>query len=281
MTQVIYNRHPSVAAYMIRALWPSSGLKKRPTLLPISIIQKDFIFTERSCGSLFELCSISKSSELPIIFPQILGFRLIMRVVTDPGFPESIWKALQTRNEITQHAPLFIGDRVDLELNTKNLRFLEKGAEVDLHLMVRKNGQIVWESLTTFYYRGRFQNSTAKPLPPPEVQVNTSESFTLPSRGGMRFGQLSGDFNGIHLCAIYAKMQGFKTSFLHPHRVVGAMISKSQVKHKTYPQHLDLWFRGPVAYGAKVRLFQEQQSEAMNMALYSDEQRPSIVARWK
>jgi hypothetical protein len=190
---------------MMRALWPSPGFKKIPVVPALHVVQNNFYFHKADCRALSRLSDLSYQAELPIFFPQVLGFRLVMRAVTDPSFPEPIWNALQVRNEITQYGPIFEGDMVKLELMTDSQRFLEKGAEVDFKIIASKNNTKIWESLTTFYYRGRYRNGSGSPVYPPELSSVPGDSFRLQDGGGLRYGGISGDYNGIHLWAPYAK----------------------------------------------------------------------------
>lgn len=277
MKKVEYSRDPSVLAFMTRALWPSPGFADLPPALEFT--RTGFEFSEKLCRDLFELCGMPFSDELPVFFPQVLGFRLIMRAVTDPSFPEPIWNSLQVRNELTQYRSLRIGEKLDFRLTVKEQRFLEKGAEVDLLLTASDGGGTAWEGTTTFYYRGRFQKGKATTPRPPELKGALLTNFVLPSEGGFRFGRISGDFNGIHLFTPYAKVFGFNRAFLHPHRVAGAALAKIGPDQSKFPCRLDLWFRGPVPYGAKASLCREDDDGGVRFAIFAADTRPSLIGR--
>lgn len=226
MKQTIYRRSPSVLAYMLRALLPSSGLRKLGGVPPQEIRLQGFTLSKASCEELFRLSDLPPARDLPIFFPHVLSFRLVMRAVTDPSFPEPIWRALQVRNSFVQYAPLSEGDTVDIRLETAGVRFLEKGAEADFLMTLSKGGGKTWEGVTTFYYRGSFGRPGSSPSRPPEFSFEPCTAFSLQKGGGFLYGRLSGDFNGIHLWNPYARLLGFRSAFFHPHRVVGAALAR-------------------------------------------------------
>lgn len=280
--KLIYSKRPSPLNYMLLALIPSRGLKESTLLPALEIHLQSLHFDTKSCASLFELCEMEKSTDLPIFFPQILGFPLIMRAVTDPQFPEPIWRALQTRNVLTQYVPLQVEDHVDLKLDISALRFLEKGAEIDLRITAFKKNQRAWEGITTFYYRGKFKNllSPLPSQPPPLTLPQASSSINLPLTGGIPYGILSGDFNGIHLSNLYARLFGFESAFLHPHRIVGNLLNRLPKMERAFPQQLELWFRGPVAYGSKGNLFYQKNPEELIFYMNTEkEKRPCIIGK--
>lgn len=264
---------------MTRAFWPSKGFKNIKNLPHFEINQMNFQFTQDLCSKMYQLTQIPYAQTLPIFFPQAMTFRLVMRTVTDPDFPEPIWNALQLRNEINQFYPLHVNDTLNFSLKTHSYRFLEKGVEADFITEARRDGVLCWQNITTFYYRIKHGRPIEAPINlPPTISTVPTNTFQLPGGGGLKFGDLSGDYNGIHLYNPYAKMLGFKSAFLHPHRVVGAALAHIP-NNVNYPSGLDLWFRGPVPYEAMAQLAVEKQNNQTCFALYADNDRPSIIGR--
>lgn len=279
MKTITYDQNPSVAAFMMRAFWPSRGFKSIKNLPHFEIYQRNFKFTQDLCSKMHKLTQIPYSETLPIFFPQAMSFRLVMRTVTDPDFPEPIWNALQLRNEINQFYPLRVNDTVSFSLKTHSYRFLEKGVEADFITEARRDGVLCWQNITTFYYRIKHGRTIEAPVKlPPVISSPPTYIFKMPSDGGLKFGNLTGDYNGIHLYRPYARMLGYKSAFLHPHRVVGAALAHIPIS-VNYPCGVDLWFRGPVSYEATARLAVEKQNNQTCFALYADDERPSVLGR--
>ena len=164
---------------------------------------------------------------LPVIYPHVFGFRLQMVVLTHPRFPLPIWGALQVRNHLLQHRPLPREAPLNLETRPVSLRILEKGVEIDLHTSISTGAEPVWESLNTFYYRGRFGEAGA-PSPssnPPAAPTETVARWRLPAGVGWRLARITGDYNGIHHWHWYARRFGFQGAFFHPQMIVGQCIA--------------------------------------------------------
>jgi hypothetical protein len=218
-----------------------------------------------------------------MLFPHVFGFPLQMAILTHPIFPAPIWRALQIRNHLLQHRRIAADELLDLETRVAAGRFLEKGAEVDLHCAVRSGGEVVWESLNTFYYRGRFgPPGEASPLArSPDGAGEACARWRTPTGTGRRFAGLTGDYNGIHLWSRYARLFGFAGAFLHPQLALGHCLAHLPCREDSPGQRLDAWLKGPVYYGSPVTLRAAVSESGGTFALLVDEdERPRIVGRW-
>jgi len=206
-----------------------------------------------------------------------------MAVLTHPTFPMPIWGALQIRNHLLQHRPIPADASLELETRVAGQRILEKGAEVDLYTTVRSEDELAWESLTTFYYRGRFgEQGAPSPLArPPEITGEEVARWRARGGSGWRFGDLTGDFNGIHWSSWYARAFGFRRAFHHPQRVLGQCLARLPAIGGTPTQRLDAWLKGPVYYDSEVALRAASGPHGSACALFQNgEDRPAIIARW-
>jgi hypothetical protein len=141
---------------MLRALLPSSGLDRAGGYPPIRAVWRRYRVDARHLAALLDLTGLRGDEDLPMLAPHVFGFPLQMVILTHRAFPLPIWRALQIRNHLLQHRAIPRDAELDLETRLARLRVLDKGAEVDLHTEVRSGDHLVWESLNTFYYRGRF-----------------------------------------------------------------------------------------------------------------------------
>ncbi|NUM88982.1 MAG: hypothetical protein HUU37_07245 [Bdellovibrionales bacterium] len=270
MKTIEFQRDPSVLAFMARALVPKWGRRSVPRM---ELIRRGYVLGD--CRELFALCGLPASDELPRWFPLVLGFRLVMRAVTDPAFPEPIWSALQVRNSIRQRAPVRAGMPGEYRLTVGEARSLGQGLEVDFVLRFLHEGEEIWGANVTFYWR----KSTVRGLatgerilvPAPGISGRAVE-VVFPRGGGVRYGGISGDYNGIHLTDTWARLFGFPSAFLHPHRLLGVM----QERIGSGPGELRVWFRGPVPYGARAELHLGGSAGFLHL----EPSRPAIVAEW-
>jgi acyl dehydratase len=276
-------RRPSTVGNMARALYPSAGLAKAGHFPSIVVSWTPHQVDRRHLDTFLGLTGLGASGHLPLLFPHVLSFHLQMTILTHPMFPVPIWGALQIRNHLLQHRRIATGEVLDLETRVAGQRFLGKGAEVDLYSTVRSGAEVVWESLNTFYYRGRFgPPGEASPLArSPEGAREVYARWRMPSGTGRRFGGLTGDYNGIHLWSWYARLFGFKGAFLHPQLSLGLCMAHLTGREDPEGQRLDAWLKGPVYYGSAVTLRAAVSECDSVFALLADgDERPRIVGRW-
>ena len=280
---VEFDRPPSVVAFMLRALLPSPGLNPARGVPPLRAVWRGFRPKHRELDEFLELTGLRADGGLPLLYPHVVGFRLLMVILTHPAFPMPIWRVLQVRNHLLQHRPIAADGELEFETRVAAQRVLPKGAEVDLHTAVRDRGGVLWESLNTFYYRGRFgPPGEASPLArSPEGAGEVYARWRMPSGTGRRFGGLTGDYNGIHLSSWYARLFGFKGAFLHPQLSLGLCMAHLAGREDPDGQGLDAWLKGPVYYGSAVTLRAAvSESDSVFALLVDEDERPRIVGRW-
>lgn len=277
-----FRSRPAPAAYLLRALWPSPGLRTGADFPLLSARWRGARFAAADLGELQALTGLGPGPTLQLLAPQVLAFPLLMAILTAPRFPLPIWNALQVRNDLRLLQPWDEGDAFEIAAWVGATRVLAKGAEVDLHTSVEAGSTRYWEGCTTFYFRGRFgvavaADGDAQPPPAPEYQI---ARWQAPADGRYAFSRLSGDFNGIHGFDRYARWFGFRGAFLHPQRVLGqclARIGGSQAPQ----QRLRSWLRGPVCYGDAVTLQAETRDDTTTFALLAhSDPRAAVIGLW-
>jgi hypothetical protein len=287
-TRVVHEHHrrrPSSLAFMARALAPSPRLRADrgvpqvvETWSPVRI-DADHLATFRRMTGLTD-----DGDGIPILYPHVLAFPLLMALLTHRSWPLPIRSALQVRNRLVRHRRIDRGETLDLETRTAAHRWLEKGLEVDVATRLSDARSCCWESVVTFYYRGRFdapgtaaQQSSA-PTPPAPASV---ERFRTARGGGRAFAQLTGDYNPIHLWPAYARRMRFADASLHPQRVAGMCLARLP-RPASDAQTLDLWIKGPVFYGASVTLGVAPEVDGTQFGLFLEgDPRPALVGRWE
>lgn len=270
-------RPPSAGAYMLKAFWPG----RRPAELRPALGARwsGHRVDQRRLAAFRRITGLPDTGELPLLYPHTFGFRLAMAVLTHPSFPVPIWGVLQTRNHLLQHRAIDPGERLDFELQVSAARVLDKGAEIDLHTTLHASGALAWESLVTFYTRGRFGGAgEASPLAraPSFEALEELDAWTLDDAGHWQLGAFTGDYNGIHLFDWYARRFGFESAIYHPPRVIGECLARLPALDARAPQRLDVWLKGPVAHGARVRLGTSTALGQTAFALHATAERPSI-----
>ncbi|TAN53217.1 MAG: acyl dehydratase [Betaproteobacteria bacterium] len=277
-----FRRVPSALVFMARAILTPRrpGWQAQPP--PLAARWRGHRVGGAQLDDFFGLTGLRGHATWPLLYPHLVAFRLQMAVLTDPGFPLPIWTALQVRNHVVLQRSFDRGAVLDFATRIPAQRVVDKGAEIDLHTTAHAEGDLVWESTNTFFYRGRFgAPGDASPLAlAPRVEGAEQARWTMPAGGGIRCGRLTGDYNGIHLSDWYARRFGFRGAFQHPQRVIGECLARLPERDHPEPLRLDTWLKGPVYYGAEVGLRVSEASAAVTFALHVDEDaRPAIVAR--
>lgn len=215
-----------------------------------------------------------------LLYPQAAGFRLLMTLVTDYGYPFPIWSALQVRNRLALREPYARGDALDLHAKVAEARALDKGTEIDVAFAALRGGAVVWEGVTTFYYRGHHgaPPPASPPAAAPAVEGAVVAEWIPESTARLRFARLTGDYNGIHLSDRYARLLGFRGAFHHPQRMLGQCLAHQPRARPALPIGLDARLKGPVYYGAKVSLRSSADGKEFGLFVEGDE-RPAILGR--
>ena len=266
---------------MARALAPSPGLAAGAAVPRFVARWKRVRLDRDRLRAFLALTGLPDAGSALCLYPHVFGFPLLMALLTRPAYPLPIWNALQIRNHLVLHRRLPADEPLDLETRVAGQRVLEKGLEVDMHTVLSAAGGSVWESLVTFYYRGRFGREDARsPLSQaPEIEGPETARWRVPTGGGLRFGRLTGDYNGIHWSRVYARMSGFRTAFLHPQRVLGQCLARLPALGE-HGLRLDAWLKGPVYYGREVGLRTSRDGTGERFDLVPEgETRASIVGR--
>lgn len=288
-----FARRPSALAYMALALLPRPGLgpgwrrSGAARWTPVRARWTGHQAQAREVAELLRLTGLPATEHLPPLYFHVFTFPLQMALLTQRAFPLSMWSVLQVRNRLLQHRVVPVEAVCDIETRVAGQRVLDKGVEVDLHTAVHWQGSLVWEGLTSFYWRGRFGAPEPAPSLARAPQPGSEEVARWRSleRGSWAFGRFSGDFNGIHFWNWYARLFGFRGAFHHPQVLLGQALAHLPPPDGRLPcggaWRLDAWLKGPLYYGAEVSLRASPDADGTVFALFAQgEERPSILGRW-
>lgn len=278
---------PAPLRYMSRALFRSPLQPRDPLFRDLTVRWNGVWIRSDDARAFREATGLPDDGACSVLHPHVFGFRLQMALLTHPAFPLPIWKALQIRGRFVRHRAFDLRQRPDLETQVGGHRFMKKGVEVDVTSRLTVGLDCHWESSVTYFYRGIFaapqSPAAAQPSgPAPDLtDAAVRHRFRLPGGGGMRFGTLTGDYNGIHLWRWYARRLGFPTAFLHPQRAAGLCMSRLDVTDAE-AQTLDLFFKGPVFYGADAQLKAAETQGGVRFGLSLDgDHRVALAGHWR
>lgn len=281
---LVYDHRPSAVPYMVRGMLPVT--RRRDLAPPISARWHGHRVDRDELASFNRIAGLPLAgATLPLLYPHTIGFRLAMAVLTHSRFPVPIWGVLQIRNHLVQHRPIAAEEPLDFETRVMSGRPVAKGAEFDLRTTVHVAGDLSWESVVTFFTRGRF-GEPGPSLPLAQSPAGTGRQvaeWTMRNADHWRFGRLTGDYNGIHMWDWYARRLGFRRALYHPSRVLGECLARlprpATMINDDGRMRLDAWLKGPVPHGANVRLHAETSATVSTFALFAGDDRPCIVGR--
>lgn len=196
--------------------------------LPHSVWQLDQVRVDRARVERYaQLCGLPIDPErIPLIFPQLMGFPLLLRYFGSPDCPWPAMGIVHLGNEIDSLAPIAVGDALRLTLSTGALIRHPKGQAFTVLLRAERGGQAVWSVRQTLLRLGVRTPSgpdwdeSAIVGGPAQAQAVQSPferagEFDAPRGIGRRYAPVSGDFNPIHLSTLAARLLGFQQTIAH------------------------------------------------------------------
>ncbi|HEY3530973.1 MAG TPA: MaoC/PaaZ C-terminal domain-containing protein [Nocardioides sp.] len=235
-----------------------------------------------------EVCGFPVKDTAPVTFPHVLAFPLHMAVLSSPEFPYPAIGMLHLSNTITQRRPVAIGETLQIEVHTSELRPHPKGTSLDFLAAARVDGEIVWEDASTYLRRGRppAGSSSAEPVEPVET-VEIAEADPVPGRVrwrlagdvGRRYAAVSGDHNPIHLHPLTAKAFGFPRQIAHGMWSLARCVAALENRIPDAVT-LEAAFKKPVLLPGTVAFGQDAVDDGIAFALTSPKNgAPHVVGR--
>jgi hypothetical protein len=163
------------------------------------------------------LCGFTPAQGVPLIYPQMLTFGLVMTYLNSADCP---WPALGTvhlANQIDQKKSLHAGDSVRVEMSTGALLAHEKGQVFTLDLRILRDDELVWSATQSLLRLGN-KPSAGEPFVASisaDAPLSCQAQFNAKADIGRRYGAVSGDRNPIHMSALSARLFGFRRAIAH------------------------------------------------------------------
>ncbi|WP_405624669.1 MaoC family dehydratase [Streptomyces sp. NBC_01396] len=192
---------------------------------------------ERVCGF------ATGDDALPLTYPHVLGFPLAMRLMSDRGFPLPLLGLVHTSIEITRRRATAATGEYELAVHVGGLEPHRRGTEASVITEMRAEGDVVWESRSTYLARHQTQSRMpARAADEPEPLPAVAE-WQLGGDIGRRYGVASGDRNPIHLHPLTARLFGFPRAIAHGMWTVARCLAAHGAPERA---RLEAEFRAPV-----------------------------------
>jgi acyl dehydratase len=210
---------------------------------------------ERACG--FGV----GADELPITYPHVLGFPLVMRLMSERAFPLPLLGLVHTSIGITRRKATAATGEYELAVYVDELAPHRRGTEAVVVTEMRAGGEVVWESRSTYLARHRTSaGSAGGPAAPAERKpLPVVAEWALAGDVGRRYGAASGDRNPIHLHPLTARLFGFPRAIAHGMWTVARCLSEHGAPQAAVVRakfRAPVLLPGTVSYGAEGAAFE-------------------------
>ncbi|MBB5914048.1 acyl dehydratase [Nocardia transvalensis] len=200
---------------------------------------------------------------LPLTYPFVLTFPLVMQLVVARDFPFVAVGAVHAENVIERTREISVSEPLDFHAHVENLREHPKGLLVDAISEVRVGRELVWRQVTTFLHQQRTSLSGGpKPEPKPEeTPPPPLRTLRVDQAQIHRYAAASGDRNPIHMSALSAKAFGFPRSIAHGMWSAAAILGAIEGRVPAQSTY-SVKFGKPILLPATVNLYADQVSDA-------------------
>ena len=218
----VFARLPSLAPAFARVL-----LSRKPytapddiTISPVELEVRKIVLSARHLQQYQQICGAPVTTMLPPAYLHVVAMPIHMQLFVARNFPVKVLGLIHLRNTIRVLKSVDVAVPLRLRVYFDTMRLTDFGQEYDFLTQFDREGEVVWEEVSTMFARGHGPPKEGSKRPSIERSSHPSsgvfsESIDIAADTGWRYARISGDFNPIHLTARTAKMFGFKQSVAH------------------------------------------------------------------
>jgi hypothetical protein len=262
-----------------------SGLNPRQPLPQMRSEWRGFTMDPRQLARFLKICGLAPSDTMPLVYPLVFTFPLHVGIIAHRAFPILYARMMQIRNHVLQYRQVKVRETLDISVELVSKRIAVKGLEVDVHTALEAADGIVWESVHTYFFPGRFgEPDPVSPLAefPILPEPHEETTWTMPRGGGFCFGLMAGDYNALHYLSPYARRMGFERTFAHAQFSLALCMRHLPGAEPDRPVRLDAAIKGPVYFGRNVLMKHAVQGQGRRFDLYcADNPRPCITGLYE
>jgi acyl dehydratase len=205
---------------------------------------------------------------LPLTYPFIITFPLVMKLVVQRDFPFVAVGAVHAENLIERTREISLSEPLDITAHIENLREHPKGLLVDAISEIRVGRELVWRQVTTFLHQQKTSLSGGpKPEPKPEeVPPPPLRTWKVDQKTITRYANASGDQNPIHTSALGAKAFGFPRAIAHGMWSAAAILAAVEGRIPDKASYA-VKFGKPILLPSTVNVYADQVEQGWDLAL--------------
>ncbi len=279
---LVYSKMPWVWPTCLKIIFlKRKGFGDGYSHIPVRASMGSIKINREHLKSYINACNLNDDGTLPIFYPHVFTAPLQMAVVSHKDFPVSCLGILHYRNHIIQHRKIMADETLDVEVELVESRIVKQGVEFDYTIHLKSDGELVWESITTYLKKGRYgKNYSVSPnsdlIQPIGKPDNRIEHY-IPAGIGKKYAKISSDFNPIHMSEILAKLFGYHKTVAHAFWAAGSGTGLLSEISYNAPIRVDMTFKGPLFTDSKSHIDTFHNKDFVRFDYYcGDNPRPSV-----
>lgn len=198
-----------------------------------------------------DICSVPEGAPLPPAYLHVVAMPLHMQLFIAERFPVKVLGLIHLRNTIRVLKRVDVDAPLRLRVYFDTMRLTDAGQEYDFRTAYDRDGEVVWEEISTMFARGNAPPKEGGKRPSIERSAHPQEgtatqTVEVAENTGWRYASVSGDFNPIHLTARTAAMFGFKQAVAHGMWSLGRCLGAAAAQLPEERIQIDTQFKLPV-----------------------------------
>ena len=222
------------------------------TVQPIELEARAVKLTAGHLRRYQEICGVPAGPHVPPAYLHAVAMPMHMQLFVARGFPVKVLGLIHLRNTIRVYHSIDVRSPLRLTIHFDTLRLTDAGQEYDFTTRYERDGELVWEEISTMFARGNAPPRTEGGKRPsiersshPQEGTHT-EKLDIAENTGWRYARVSGDFNPIHLTARTAAMFDFKQAVAHGMWSLGRCLGAAAARLPSHGIQVDTQFKLPV-----------------------------------
>ncbi|MDL9935136.1 MaoC/PaaZ C-terminal domain-containing protein [Gordonia sp. ABSL1-1] len=193
---------------------------------------------------------------LPITYPFVLQFPLVMKLMTSAEFPFGAVGSVHMTNTVERTRPIGVDEPLTIVTRAENLREHRKGLLIDAVSEISVGNELVTTQVATFLKQQRTSLSDEPRGPEPKASTPPPpDSILTVDLGRIRqYAAASGDRNPIHMGNLPAKAFGFPKAIAHGMWSAAAAVANVEAQLPDAVTY-SVRFGKPILLPAKVNLY--------------------------
>ena len=214
-----------------------------------------------------KLLGFEQNEQVPPTYLSMLGFPMILRLMTHADFPMKAMGQVHLSNEISVFKNFPMHQAITLTAGINNSRVTSRGVEWSVGLIAKADGELVWSSESTMLHRCK--TGVRRQGLPVIVRAGESQTWAIDGGMGRRYASVSGDYNPIHLSAISAKLFGFKKAIVHGmwSKARCLAVLKDQLPESGYRVRAN--FHRPLFLPSNVLFYSERKADMTSFSIFN------------